>query len=78
MLGNAVEAQGRPPRRQVCHLEIVPRYAVPPACPDSFHASFLGGETGGVALESVGLALHISYLRRGKDPTPKAFAEALE
>ena len=66
LLGNLgrfpVQAQHRPARRQIRHFEILPAHAAPPARADRLHARFLGREPARVALELVGLALHVGDL----------------
>jgi hypothetical protein len=59
-------------------LNIVPGNAMAQASANGLHSGFLGGKAGRQTLCGVGLAHTVPDLRRGKHPTQKAIAKALQ
>src|ERR1700722_10334587 len=58
----AVQPQRGAARRKIGDLKILPAHAALPARADRLHPRFLGRKPAGIALEAIGLALHISDL----------------
>lgn len=58
--GYAVKLERRPSRRQIPYFKVLPADSVSPTRANGFHPSFLGCESGRIALEAVGLAIHVS------------------
>src|ERR1700687_3623779 len=73
-----MEQQSRLATAQVGHFKILPRDTVAPAGPDGLHPGFLRRKTRGVALELIGLALHIRDLRGRVDPADELLPVALD
>ena len=74
--GFAVELERGAAGRQICHFEVTPPDAASPTSAERFHPRFLGGESGGVALVSIGFSLGVGDFALGVDTFEEAAAVA--
>src|SRR2546430_2876928 len=74
--GLAVELNRRPLASRTHYFDVAPADAVVPSGAEGLHASFFGGETGGVAFEAACFPVAVFDFALGEDAMQEAFSKA--
>src|SRR5947209_19877883 len=76
--GFAMKCHGRASAGQARNLAVAPTHAMIPACAESLHRGFLGGEARGITLKTIRFRVAVADLAWGENAVKKTLAEALD